>query len=76
MEGYKLSATAIKSVFRPIPEEIHINSYRHLAGYIPRGLNFWERYWCNRYFFIGMTNQALDKLVKENVINFVHRWLE
>ena len=76
MEGYMLSAAAMESVLYPIPEEIQIHRDRNLADSIPRGMNVLENYRCNRHFCRGAENQALDTGVRENVINFVHRWSE
>ena len=71
-----LSAADIESVFRPILEYIRIQRDRKLADSIPRGLNFQEHYQCNCSFRRGAENQALENGVKENEIDFFHRWLE
>ena len=74
MEGYMLSAAAIKRVFHIILDYIHIHRNIKLAEYTPRGLNVREHYQCNCYLFRGVGNQVLDNDVKEILVNFIHRW--
>ena len=69
-----LCAAATKSVFHPILEDIHIHRDRNLADSIPRGLNVQEHYRHNSSFHRCAEKQALENGVKENVMNFVHRW--
>ena len=57
-------------------ENIQIHRDLNLGDSIPRGLNFQEHYLCNISFCREVGNYALDNSVKENVINFVHRWSE
>ena len=70
MEGYMLSAAAIKRVFHIILDYIHIHRNIKLAEYTPRGLNVREHYRCNCSILRGAENQALKNGVKESLINF------
>ena len=71
-----LSAATIKSVFRPILEDIRIHRDRNLSKSIPIDLYVQEHYRCSRSFRKSAENQVLDNGVKKNVINFFHWWSE